>query len=115
MSEMSNMMISEEAVDGQLGEAASSPKYPYGLRISLDEKAIQKMGMGDMPQVGKKMKMMAMVEVVEVRQYDRNDGDSDRGIDLQITDMAMMANDEERVRSAEEALYGNADDNSKIL
>lgn len=112
MSELVNMKRSKSE-DGLAEDVSEGPKYPYGLQISLDSEAIEKLELAEMPQAGAKMKMMAMVEVVGVRQYDRKDGDSEKGVDLQITDLSLENATEER--RMEEALYGDANDNSEIV
>lgn len=64
------------------------PKYPYGLTICLCDESLQKLGITDLPKVGTKLMVTAMVEVSNTAQRETQGGvDSDLG--LQITDMAI--------------------------
>lgn len=64
------------------------PEYGYGLRIDLDEDALQKLGIKELPDVESIMNLEAMVEVCSVSSFDSKDGEK-RSICLQITDMAL--------------------------
>lgn len=88
---MINMKSSEKQSATLLSDVASDePEYPYGLRISLDEESLKKLGIGEMPEVGTTMALQAKVEVVAVSQYEHKD-DVSRTLVLQITDMALDA------------------------
>ena len=80
------------------------PKYPYGLKICLNEECIAKLEMASMPDVGTTLNLSAVVEVCEVGQYQKENGEKERRLDLQITDMELMAAKEEK--TAEQTLYG---------
>lgn len=66
-----------------------SEEYPYGLRLNLDNRALKKLGIKGLPDVGSTMTITAKVDVVGARQEDRADGRSERNLDLQITDLAL--------------------------
>jgi len=67
-----------------------SHEFPYGLRLRLDPKIMEKMDLEKMPEVGQTMGLHAVVEVVEVS-LDRNEsGGRDKCMSLQITDMALQ-------------------------
>lgn len=86
---MINMKSNEKQSATLLSEAQSNePDYPYGLRISLDEESLKKLGITDLPEVGQAMTLQARVEVVSVSQYEHTEGKS-RDMSLQITDMAL--------------------------
>lgn len=61
-------------------------EYPFGLRICLNEDSLSLLGVKDLPNVGEKMKLMAMVEVCSVSQFKTDDG-AKRNVDLQIVEM----------------------------
>jgi hypothetical protein len=63
------------------------PAYPYGTRLHLNSETLAKLGIKDMPKVGTKVRIMAMAEVVSVSQNQERDGDENRELGLQITDM----------------------------
>ena len=66
----------------------SAPRYPYGLCINLDDDGIEKLGLVALPEVGSTLMIQARVQVVAVRQNQRQD-ELDRNVELQITDMAI--------------------------
>ncbi len=100
------MKLSPEESQEQYGVSAVSnaPEYPYGLTITLDEEAIEKLSLMALPQVGQTMMLMARVKVVSVSQRDTEQDGKDRSVSLQITDMELGADKKETDHSS--ALYG---------
>lgn len=79
--------------------------YPYGLRIHLEAKDLEKIGMSGTPEVGVKYMMMAEVEVVSVA-IDTEKGDSKEfNTSLQITEMELKEAKAEE-KSADAVIYG---------
>lgn len=74
-------------------------EYPYGLRINLDNDAIDKLGLKKLPNVGTTMRLEASVRVVEVSQNSRQDRDH-RRVELQIEKMDLP----KAAKSMEEAV-----------
>lgn len=106
-----NMKCAEEAGENEAGEgeAESSgmiekPEYPYGLRISLNGESLDKLGISMLPQVGQKMMIQASVQVCSVSQYENQNGNKDRSVDLQITDLGVGS--ESNRDDARKKLYG---------
>lgn len=64
--------------------------YPYGLCLTLDEDALKKLGIEELPKVGTKMALQAKVKVCMASDQSSIYGRS-RRIELQITDMALGA------------------------
>lgn len=77
------------------------PEYPYGLKISLQNESLKKLGIKEMPEVGQKMMVHAMCEVCSVSKYDSKEGGEVKSMELQITDMELMKNK----KSDSEGLY----------
>ena len=103
--ELKNMKMSDEEskeYDGSV--VASKPEYPYGLQITLNDDAIDKLGLPALPQVGSTMIITARVEVCSVSQYERQDQDKERSVSLQITDMALGP--DQKPSNPGEKLYG---------
>lgn len=71
-------------------EEPDEPKYPYGLRLSLDEESMQKLGLEGLLQVGSVVTIMAKAKVVGASENEILD-ETERRIDIQITDMAPPA------------------------
>lgn len=78
------------------------PEYPYGLRVCLDGESMDKLGLKELPDVGTKMKLVAIVEVVGAR-IDKGQDREYKNVDLQITDMELASAKTEK--STEDALY----------
>lgn len=85
-------------------EASEQPEYPYGLRIHLDQESLAKLGITEMPEVGKTFTLQAHVQVVSVSQYENDEGKS-REMGLQITDMDLK---QEGGESDAKSLYPNS-------
>jgi hypothetical protein len=66
------------------GLAESEPAYPWGLRLTLSNEALAKLGLNPLPNVDDAFMLHAQVEVVGVQQNEGADG-VNRSIDLQIT------------------------------
>lgn len=107
--EMKSMMNSSEDVK-EYGASSTmmsdAPKYPYGLRLDLDDKSLKKLGIKSLPSVGDKMMIQALVEVCCVSERQELDEDSAMNVGLQITDMA-IADAPKESKSASETLYGS--------
>src|SRR5215510_13082247 len=83
--------------------AIDAPIYPYGLCIRLDDEAMQKLGLTELPKVGKPVMITAraMVESVEQRQYSRDGKTESRDcMSLQITDLAIGPNEADETDAA---------------
>ncbi len=101
------MMITEEERknDGSPSIAEGHNKYPYGLRLNLCSKTLKKMGIAKPPQVNTKMKIEAMVEVIEVSS-DAKPGDvPEYRVELQITELGVAEKQPEKKESTE-VFYG---------
>ncbi len=82
------------------------PRYPYGLCISLEKEDMDKLNMGNLPKVGTEISFVAKAVVKGTSAYETQGG-SDMRVELQITDMEMKADQNERNNAAASMLYGN--------
>lgn len=69
------------------------PKYPYGLSLYLDDEALAKLGIVNLPDVGTVLTLHALVEVTSNSQRQSQEGKT-VCMDLQLTDMALSAGPE---------------------
>lgn len=77
-------------------DSISGPRYPWGLRITLDTETLAKLNLdpGDVS-VGDTIHIFAFAEVVGVNSSSSSDGGTRCSVDLQITQMASEDEDEE--------------------
>ena len=75
-------------------QASERPEYPPGLRISLGSDSLRALAIGEgtMPQVGARMMLHALVEVVAVSKS-AGEADTERQVELQITTMELAPPD----------------------
>jgi hypothetical protein len=104
---MINMKMSrEEAKEYNTIEANhDAPEYPYGLRIDLNDDSLEKLGITALPKVGTEMTMTCKVTVTSVSAYDRQGGEAEQSVCLQITDMELGAGKTQS--DAATSLYGS--------
>ena len=81
------------------------PRFPFGLRVSLNDESLDKLGMKELPKVGEQKSLVAMVEVVEVSEHDSAGGKPRRRVELQITDM-VLEKDKKKLKDIAAKLYG---------
>ncbi len=96
---MANMELSDEdRLDTAYPMACGpdkGPAYPYGLKICLTEKELEKLNLDHTSaQVGGMIHLHAMARITSVSQDDRADGLSVR-IEAQIEDMSVESEDDE--------------------
>lgn len=102
---MINMKLNKEEREPEKETAlAERPDYPYGLSISLDGHCLEKLGIKEMPELGKAMTLHAKVEVTSISEHQNQNEKSNKSLSLQITDMALEGTEEKK--DTEETLYG---------
>ena len=97
---MVSMSNEKEKEESELSEM----KYPYGLRICLDQKSLEKLGLKELPKVGSKMMIQAMVEVSSASQYESLENGKNKSLDLQITELGI--NTKKGAKEISSELYG---------
>lgn len=68
---------------------AEAPKYPYGLRVTLEDDALAKLDLPARLTVGQSMMLHARVEICNLEERQNLEGGSHRSMTLQITDLAL--------------------------
>jgi hypothetical protein len=101
-----NMKLSpEQAKEMDCCAPASDggPAYPWGLALYLDDETLAKLGISQLPDVGSRLTLTAIVEVTSNSQRQTQEGKT-VNMDLQITDMELSGTRAEP--SAASVLYG---------
>lgn len=85
--------------------AYEPPQYPWGLSLSLDDEALDKLGMDDLPDVKDTMTLTARVCVTNVS-ASAGEGGQRRSVSLQIEALALSdVVDDEDAKDPVDALY----------
>ena len=102
---LKNMKLTPKEAKSEAGiEKFQAPRYPYGLSISLDEEALEKLGMSELPDIGDSKMLVAFVDVTDKHESDSANGKKRKSIRLQITDMSI----EDKVKPDKlKMLYGD--------
>lgn len=93
-------------LEGPSSPGEDMPRYPWGLRITLDTETIAKLGIKMPLDVGEKCSIVAKGEVVAVSANESQGGGKRESLDIQITDMSVIEGDSEKKDDASKKLYG---------
>lgn len=85
---------------------ADEPRYPYGLCIHIGKEEMEKLGIDALPKVGTQMRINAVSFVKGTSAYETQGAGQDMHIDIQITDMEIVADQEERNKDNAQSMYG---------
>jgi hypothetical protein len=83
--------LKEEKKEMAVGVNGQPNPYPWGLCLHLDDCAINKLSIKELPRVGTTMRIVAECEVTNVAQSSARDTDDRRTIGLQITAMQIVS------------------------
>ena len=101
---MTDMARSPKELDTSKDEVMmDEDKYPYGLKIHLHDEELDKLGISELPNVGEKIKLEAVVVVESVSERQELGDENDRDVRLQITEMGLIAES----KDAAHELYGD--------
>ena len=102
-----DMKSSVEAERSTMMAPEMREEYPYGLRISLNNDVLKKLGITELPAIDSEHQLMALVCVVGVSQNESKGEDGPyRTVELQIEQMALApAKEEDDEQSAAKAMY----------
>jgi len=85
-------------------DAKDGPKYPWGLRLDLDDGSMEKLGFGLMP-VGTEITIMANARVVSTNSSEREGGDMEQSMGLQIIAMDLGTPQPDQMAKSAKRLY----------
>lgn len=80
---------SEVKAENKPLEAGAGPQYPYGLQISLRHHDLAKLGVGQLPKVGSKVKIHGHGVVTMASHEERQGGPPNRTVHVQLHKMGM--------------------------
>jgi hypothetical protein len=81
-------MSKKEKKDSMPTAVSDTPDYPYGLRLSLNDEALKKLGIKSLPKVGSKMHVLAVGEITSVSQHE-SAGHEDRHVEIQLHELGV--------------------------
>lgn len=105
---LTSMRLSQREQEAKAEPAsvvADKPRYPWGLGLHLDDETLEKLGISELPKVGKTLMISARVDVTGAMEQEMEGAGKHRTAQLQITDMA-IGPDEGEGGDAAEKLYG---------
>lgn len=95
MASLINMEMSKkEAEEYTKPTPDDGPKYPWGLCITLNDDSLKKLGVDELPSVDTEVTIVAKAQVSRISDSQTQGGESNRSMDLQITDMQVGLKDE---------------------
>lgn len=115
-------IVSMQRTDGEKQAAkeratslpSDGPDYSWGLCLNLGKEELAKLGVDELPEVGDEFHIYAVATVTRVSQSASKDGEDSKGVELQITHMGAMHEDEadggKDFASQAKRLYGSAED-----
>lgn len=101
MKSMKLKNMKQEVLTAVPEEDDDAPKYPYGLRIRLEEEQLAALGMKLLPGIDKEVVVSAKGYVCSVSSNESEYG-SHRCVEIQLTELAL----EQPGKSNAEQLYG---------
>lgn len=93
--------------------SADQERYPYGLRLDLNNDTLEKLGMTKLPSVGTVLMFEAKAKVVGSRQS-ATEGSENRSIELQITHIDLEEGETDEEVKEGELTRGQAGAMSKV-
>jgi hypothetical protein len=67
----------------------NASRYPWGTRVELDTRSLEKLGLKELPKVGSYVTVTAYCCVTSVSESQQVDGDENRSVSLQIEEMSL--------------------------
>lgn len=98
-------MSKKEAKEYTQPEPSDAPKYPWGLCINLNDDSLEKLGLDKLPSVETEVTIIAKAVVSSTRESQTQGGETERSLELQITDMKLGGIDV--LAGATDKLYDN--------
>ena len=88
MVHMERTKAEKKALEEGLTSPHSGPDYPYGLRLHLDHDGLKKVGIAEMPDVGREVHIRAKAHVTAAGS-EKREGGEERHLELQVTHLGI--------------------------
>lgn len=90
MSKLVSMKLEKkERAEYKPSLAEDGPVYPWGLNITLDDEALEKLGIETLPEAGEQLLLIAKVKVTGTSSNDSAEGGKRQSVSLQIVEMCL--------------------------
>lgn len=66
---------------------SDKPRYPWGLQLHMENDQLKALGMAEMPKIGSTMMMQCTVKVTGCREEEREGGEAERSVSMQIIEI----------------------------
>lgn len=98
---MADMKMSKSEKKQMYGTAApsestSGPDYPWGLEINLDDAALKKLGIKELPDAGTECQVMATGKITEASQSAKASGEGRRSLRIQLVKLHLECETDEK-------------------
>ncbi len=102
-----DMKRQSETEDSTMLSPKMQDEYPWGLRLSLDDETLTKLGMGGLPKIDAEYKLVALACVVSISQNESAEGAPRRHVELQIEQMVLApaAEEEDEGKAMAKGMY----------
>lgn len=100
------MKMSKAEAKAEVSAAPERPEYPYGLCLRLGKEELAKLGIKGMPAIGDSF-MIDAKAVVKTVSASAGEGGDYASVELQITDMEIDTDEQEKKSKTAKMLYGS--------
>ncbi|EPG9674178.1 capsid staple protein [Citrobacter freundii] len=106
-----NMKTGTDSFVGEGGKPETKDQYPWGLRITLDNESLQRLGMNakSLPSVDDGVSIIAMANVCSVSTRTTDHGE-DNYVEIQITDIGLAPQKRDDAKELKDAFYPDGED-----
>ena len=104
MIDMKFTKADKKKLNSPMAVVDSHQEYPWGLNLNLDNAALKKLGIDDLPDAGDLCSIQAIGKVVRVSQSASEKNNGERSVEIQITNLALVSQDVEKAERSKEVL-----------
>lgn len=71
-----------------------APEYPWGTSITLENDALKKLGITDLPEIGEEVMLHGMGKVTRLAESSGTEGKDSKSVEIQLTKMEVYFGDD---------------------